>query len=160
MRPTVPKAYVGQLRHSVLTRLQLTSGVPGPVLYPLGEMSAAGMLPSSLHGWIHKVNRRQAREGTLGYGVLAKRAHHRPTQIYFMASLTVVTKATFATFASLLPFAVASDFHISLKSSFIPTLPRVFSSTFLTMTAQYRLYLPSLDGRLPETTTDPAGMRP
>ena len=31
---------------------------------PLGEVSAAGMLPSSLHGWIQ--------------GVLAKRVHHRP----------------------------------------------------------------------------------
>jgi len=30
------------------------------------------MLPSSLPGGIHKVNRRQAREGTLGYSVSRK----------------------------------------------------------------------------------------
>jgi ABC-type branched-subunit amino acid transport system ATPase component len=33
-------------------------------------------------------------------------------------------------------------------------------STFFTITAQYRLWLPSADGRLPDTTTEPAGMRP
>ena len=38
----------------------------------------------------------------------------------------------------------------------MPTLPRVLASTFFTITAQYRLYLPSFDGRLPETTTEPA----
>jgi hypothetical protein len=34
-------------------------------------------------------------------------------------------------------------------------LARVCASTFLTMTAQYRLYLPSAEGRLPLTTTEP-----
>ncbi len=39
-------------------------------------------------------------------------------------------------------------------------LARVWASTFFTMTAQYRLWLPSADGRLPLTTTEPAGTRP
>ena len=46
------------------------------------------------------------------------------------------------------------------NSSLMPTFERVRSSTRFTMTAQYRLYLPSSDGRLPDTTTDPAGTRP
>src|SRR3989344_1211326 len=37
---------------------------------------------------------------------------------------------------------------------------RVCASTRLTITAQYSEYLPSAEGRLPETTTEPAGMRP
>ncbi|MPN31917.1 hypothetical protein SDC9_179392 [bioreactor metagenome] len=44
--------------------------------------------------------------------------------------------------------------------SLIAVLARVWASTFLTMTAQYRLYLPSAEGRLPGTTTEPAGTRP
>ena len=39
-------------------------------------------------------------------------------------------------------------------------LERVWASTFFTITAQYRLWLPSLAGRLLETTTEPGGMRP
>ena len=49
---------------------------------------------------------------------------------------------------------------IERNNSLIPTLPKVFASTFFTITAQYKLYLPHLDGRLPETTTEPAGTRP
>ena len=41
----------------------------------------------------------------------------------------------------------------------MPVLARVLASTRLTITAQYRLYLPSADGRLPDTTTEPEGMR-
>ncbi len=44
--------------------------------------------------------------------------------------------------------------------SLMLVLARVCASTFLTITAQYRLYLPPALGRLPLTTTDPAGMRP
>ena len=36
----------------------------------------------------------------------------------------------------------------------IPTFESVFSSTFFTIIAAYILYLPSFEGRLPETTTD------
>ena len=46
------------------------------------------------------------------------------------------------------------------SNSLMLVLARVCASTFLTMTAQYRLYLPSAEGRLPLTTTEPAGMRP
>src|SRR5690348_3536061 len=46
------------------------------------------------------------------------------------------------------------------KSSLMLVLPRVFSSTCLTMIAAYRLWLPSFAGRLPATTTLPAGTRP
>ncbi len=42
----------------------------------------------------------------------------------------------------------------------MPTLPKVFASTFFTITAQYKLYFPHFDGRLPDTTTEPAGTRP
>ena len=48
----------------------------------------------------------------------------------------------------------------SLKSSFKLVLARVCASTRLTITAQYKLWLPSALGKLPETTTEPAGMRP
>ena len=37
---------------------------------------------------------------------------------------------------------------------------RVRASTRFTMTAQYRWQRPSLDGRLPATTTEPGGIRP
>src|SRR5690606_5680998 len=46
------------------------------------------------------------------------------------------------------------------SSSLIPVFERVCASTRLTITAQYRLYLPSADGRLPDTTTEPDGTRP
>ncbi len=46
------------------------------------------------------------------------------------------------------------------SSSLMPVLARVLASTCLTMTAQYRLYLPSLEGSEPDTTTEPAGTRP
>ena len=46
------------------------------------------------------------------------------------------------------------------SSSLMLVLARVCASTFLTITAQYRLYLPSAEGRLPLTTTEPAGTRP
>ena len=48
----------------------------------------------------------------------------------------------------------------SRSKSFRLTFPRVFSSTCLTMTAQYRLYLPSFEGRFPDTTTEPGGTLP
>ena len=48
----------------------------------------------------------------------------------------------------------------SLSNSFKLTLLRVLASTCLTMQAQYRLYLPSVLGKLPATTTDPLGIRP
>jgi len=35
----------------------------------------------------------------------------------------------------------------------------VLPSKRLTLAAQYRLYFPSAEGRLPDTTTDPAGTR-
>src|ERR1041384_3061150 len=46
------------------------------------------------------------------------------------------------------------------SSSFRLVLARVFASTFLTMTAQYRPQLLSGEGKLPETTNEPAGARP
>src|SRR6185295_5352856 len=46
------------------------------------------------------------------------------------------------------------------SSSLIEVLARVASSTRLTMTAQASECVPSLDGRLPGTTTDPDGTRP
>src|SRR3954453_9721694 len=48
--------------------------------------------------------------------------------------------------------------HGILSNSLILVLARVLASTCLTMTAQYRLYFPSPDGRLPETTTEPGGI--
>ena len=39
-------------------------------------------------------------------------------------------------------------------------LARVLASTCFTITAQYRPYLPSGEGKVPGTTTDPAGTRP
>ena len=48
----------------------------------------------------------------------------------------------------------------SRSRSLMLVLARVCASTRLTITAQYRLYLPSALGRLPLTTTEPAGMRP
>ena len=46
------------------------------------------------------------------------------------------------------------------SSSLIDVLARVASSTRFTMTAQASEYLPSADGRLPGTTTEPDGTRP
>ena len=46
------------------------------------------------------------------------------------------------------------------NKSLMLVLERVCASTRLTITAQYRLYLPSALGRLPLTTTEPDGMRP
>ncbi len=48
----------------------------------------------------------------------------------------------------------------SRSRSFRLVLARVCASTRLTITAQYRLWVPSALGRLPDTTTEPAGMRP
>ena len=49
----------------------------------------------------------------------------------------------------------------SIRSkSLMLVLARVCASTCLTMTAQYRLHLPSGDGIEPGTTTEPAGTRP
>ena len=39
-------------------------------------------------------------------------------------------------------------------------LERVCASTRLTITAQFRLYLPSAEGSDPLTTTEPEGTRP
>ena len=47
-----------------------------------------------------------------------------------------------------------------LNKSLILVFARVFASTCLTITAQYRLQVPSLDGKFPDTTTDPAGTWP
>ena len=46
------------------------------------------------------------------------------------------------------------------NNSLIEVLARVWASTRLTMTAQYRPYLPFDEGNVPGTTTDPAGTRP
>ncbi len=46
------------------------------------------------------------------------------------------------------------------NSSLMLVLARVRASTCLTITAQYRWQLPSPEGRLPATTTEPAGTRP
>ena len=46
------------------------------------------------------------------------------------------------------------------SSALIPTLARVFASTFFTMIAAYKLYVPHLEDKLPGTTTEPAGTRP
>ena len=46
------------------------------------------------------------------------------------------------------------------SSSLMDVFARVCASTFLTITAQAREWLPSPAGRLPGTTTDPAGTRP
>ena len=46
------------------------------------------------------------------------------------------------------------------SSSLMLVLDRVWASTRFTMTAQLRLWLPSAEGRLPATTTDPVGTRP
>src|SRR5699024_983820 len=57
--------------------------------------------------------------------------------------------------------SVKGDFHRSLRSnSLMPVLARVFASTCLTMTAAYRLCVPSVAGRLPATTTLHVGTRP
>ena len=50
--------------------------------------------------------------------------------------------------------------HPLRKRSLMLVFERVCASTRFTMTAQYRLYLPSALGRLPLTTTEPAGTRP
>ena len=50
--------------------------------------------------------------------------------------------------------------QIPRSNSLMPVLARVLASTRLTITAQYREYLPSSEGRLPDTTTEPAGTRP
>lgn len=46
------------------------------------------------------------------------------------------------------------------NSSLIDVLARVCASTRFTITAQYKPYLPSAEGSVPGTTTDPAGTRP
>ena len=46
------------------------------------------------------------------------------------------------------------------SSSLMDVFARVCASTRFTMTAQDKEYFPSADGRLPGTTTDPAGTRP
>jgi hypothetical protein len=46
------------------------------------------------------------------------------------------------------------------SSSFTEVFARVLASTRLTITAQYRLWLPSSAGNEPLTTTLPAGTRP
>src|SRR5258706_15841237 len=56
--------------------------------------------------------------------------------------------------------APPSQSSTARSSALMPTLSRVLASTRLTMTAQYRLYLPPADGRFPDTTTDPGGTRP
>src|SRR5437016_4274453 len=46
---------------------------------------------------------------------------------------------------------------VARSSSLMEVLARVCASTRFTMTAQYRLTLPSAEGSEPGTTTDPAG---
>jgi hypothetical protein len=46
------------------------------------------------------------------------------------------------------------------SKSLIEVFDRVCASTRFTMTAQFSDYLPSAVGRLPGTTTEPAGTRP
>src|SRR5258707_4293372 len=46
------------------------------------------------------------------------------------------------------------------NSSLMLVFARVLASTCFTITAQYRPYLPSREGRVPGTTTEPAGTRP
>src|SRR5690348_13297895 len=48
----------------------------------------------------------------------------------------------------------------ALSNSLMEVFARVFSSTRLTITAAYRLCEPSAAGRVPDTTTLPAGTRP
>ena len=48
----------------------------------------------------------------------------------------------------------------SRSRSLMLVLARVSAVTCLTITAQYRLWLPSLAGMEPLTTTEPEGMRP
>jgi len=50
--------------------------------------------------------------------------------------------------------------HQARRSSLMDVLARVASSTRFTITAQLSAYLPSADGRLPGTTTEPDGTRP
>src|SRR2546427_12792946 len=50
--------------------------------------------------------------------------------------------------------------HQLRNNSLMLVLARVPASTRLTMTAQYKLQVPSPDGRIPATTTDPDGTRP
>src|SRR6185295_15802480 len=52
------------------------------------------------------------------------------------------------------------DSYGILSSSLMLVLARVLASTCLTITAQYRLYFPSGEGRFPDTTTEPAGILP
>ena len=54
----------------------------------------------------------------------------------------------------------ALDVGHARSSSLMDVLARVCASTRFTMTAQASEYLPSADGRLPGTTTDPDGTRP
>jgi len=61
---------LAQYARYLLSRLYLTLDDPQPVQCPHCEVSAAGMLPSSLHGWIH--------------GALAMRALHRLTRMVCM----------------------------------------------------------------------------
>ena len=46
------------------------------------------------------------------------------------------------------------------SKALMPTLARVLASTFLTIIAAYKLYVPHFDGKFPGTTTEPAGTRP
>jgi hypothetical protein len=55
---------------------------------------------------------------------------------------------------------VALDVVHERSSSLMDVLARVCASTRLTITAQVSEYLPSGEGRLPGTTTDPAGTLP
>lgn len=58
------------------------------------------------------------------------------------------------------PRAGAKSWHQLRSSSLMLVLARVFASTCLMITAQDRLCEPSAAGRLPGTTTAPAGTRP
>ena len=46
------------------------------------------------------------------------------------------------------------------NNSLMPTFASVFASTFFTIIAAYKLYVPQAEGKLPGTTTEPAGTRP
>ena len=63
-------------------------------------------------------------------------------------------------FVFFVSFVVQRFSDAARSSSLTDVRARVFSSTRLTMMAAFRLWLPSAAGRLPATTTEPAGTRP
>ena len=58
------------------------------------------------------------------------------------------------------PFKIILGTFYSRKSSVMPVLERVFSSTVFTITAQYKFGPPDAPGIEPETTTEYGGTSP